>query len=345
MAIDSAAEVANIKAPILAVAGSEDVVVPPSVAEQIIAASTSEGSFSKVLKGADHTFCVFTGDPTALQNVTNETIQWFTNTLVYDIIDQDMTYSSRGSDIVATLVTPENAENYPLVVLVHGHGGSRDECFGYIDIANELAKQGVASIRMDFPGCGESNDPWVDNCLSNMCTDVNAAIDWAKANLPVTKVGIFGYSMGGRITNVLLSEGNAFDAVAFLAPATENGSLADPALYEMAKKDGFVEVTTFWGDKQQLSAKFFEDLMATDWETIKDAAKATLGDTPVLVLQAQDDATVSPEATAAMAAFYGAEITDASGNNHSYSFYSTEYPELRATIVNATAEFFAANLK
>ena len=53
----------------------------------------------------------------------------------------------------------------------------------------------------------------------------------------------------------------------------------------------------------------------------------------------------TPAATAAMAEFYGAEITDASGNNHSYSFYSTEYPELRATIVNATAAFFAENLK
>ena len=51
------------------------------------------------------------------------------------------------------------------------------------------------------------------------------------------------------------------------------------------------------------------------------------------------------ETTEAMAAFYGAEITDASGNDHSYSFYSTEYPELRATIVNATAAFFTANLK
>ena len=81
MAIDSAAEVANIKAPILAIAGSEDTVVPPSVADSIIAAATSEGSQVKVLEGADHTFCVFTGDDTMLKTVTNETIQWFLNTL------------------------------------------------------------------------------------------------------------------------------------------------------------------------------------------------------------------------------------------------------------------------
>lgn len=81
MAIDSAAEVANIKAPILAIAGSEDTVVPPSVAEQIVAAATSEGTQMKILEGADHTFCVFTGDNTMLQNVTNETINWFKATL------------------------------------------------------------------------------------------------------------------------------------------------------------------------------------------------------------------------------------------------------------------------
>lgn len=77
LGIDAVAEVANIKAPILAIAGSLDTVVPPAVADSIIAAATAEGSMVKVLEGADHTFCVFTGDPTMLQTVTQETIDWF----------------------------------------------------------------------------------------------------------------------------------------------------------------------------------------------------------------------------------------------------------------------------
>lgn len=81
MNIDYAAEVANIKAPILAIAGSEDNVVLPEVADQIVAASTVEGSKTLVLEGADHTFCVFTGDMTVLETLTQETISWFAETL------------------------------------------------------------------------------------------------------------------------------------------------------------------------------------------------------------------------------------------------------------------------
>lgn len=81
MSIDYAAEVANIKAPILAIAGSEDNVVLPEVADKIVAASTVEGSKTLVLEGADHTFCVFTGDMTVLENLTKETINWFNETL------------------------------------------------------------------------------------------------------------------------------------------------------------------------------------------------------------------------------------------------------------------------
>ena len=81
MNIDYPAEVANIKAPILAIAGSEDNVVLPEVADKIIAASTVEGSRTLILEGADHTFCVFTGDLTVLENLTNETIKWFNETL------------------------------------------------------------------------------------------------------------------------------------------------------------------------------------------------------------------------------------------------------------------------
>lgn len=81
MNIDYAREVANIKAPILAIAGSDDTVVLPEVADKIVAASTVEGSRTLVLEGADHTFCVFTGDLTVLETLTAETIAWFEETL------------------------------------------------------------------------------------------------------------------------------------------------------------------------------------------------------------------------------------------------------------------------
>ena len=104
----------------------------------------------------------------------------------------EITYESRGVQVPATLTIPDGVEAYPIVIMAHGHGGNRDEGAGYIAIANALAMQGIASIRMDFPGCGASTEPFTMNTMTNMKADVLSAVDYAKANLPVTTVGLFG---------------------------------------------------------------------------------------------------------------------------------------------------------
>ena len=81
MSIDYAKEVANIKAPILAINGKEDTVVPPETAQEIVDVSTNPDSQVLLLDGADHTFCVFSGDDTVLRTLVQDTIDWFNRTL------------------------------------------------------------------------------------------------------------------------------------------------------------------------------------------------------------------------------------------------------------------------
>ena len=260
---------------------------------------------------------------------------------------KDITYESRGVQVPATLVTPDGLDSYPIVIMLHGHGGTRNENEGYPAIAEGLAERGVASLRMDFSGCGESTEPFTMNNLSNIKADALAGMEWAKANLPVTKIGVFGYSMGGRAVISMLADGNTFDAVGMLAPAATNVKYGERAKTELpeAREKGFYTYTTVWGQVQELAPQWYEDLLATDFDDIKVAAKATLGDTPTVVLWAEDDATIEPAVSAAVAEYFGAKTVDASGNSHSYSFYTTEMPELREKIVNAVGDFFAEALK
>ena len=260
----------------------------------------------------------------------------------------DMTIESRGVQVPATLVTPDGVDEYPIVMLIHGHGGSRDECYGYPDVAAGLAEKGIASLRIDFPGCGDSTESFQQNTLTNMKADVLAALDWAKANLPVTKVGLFGYSMGGRITLELIADGFVPDAAAMLAPAADThlGFAGMFELYDDAKANGYTVYTTVYGQVQELSAAWFDDLLVYETiDSLLDAVKANIGTTPTMVIWGQDDSVVSPDTSAAVAEALGSETIDATGNDHSYSFYTTEAPELRELIVNGVADFFAANLK
>ncbi len=260
-----------------------------------------------------------------------------------------LTYESRGVQVPATLVTPDGVDSYPVVILAHGHGGSREENVGFAAIADALAEQGIASLRMDFPGCGESTESFQENTLSNMKADVLAGLEYVKSNLNVTKVGLFGYSMGGRITLELLAEGTAPDAVVLLAPAADNtdlkslfgGEEAYASLYETAKADGYAVFTTIYGQVQELSTAWFEDLAKYD-DVKTTAAAAWQG--PAEVIWGTDDEAVSPSVSAAVAEALNAETVEATGEGHGYGFYS-EDDTVRNTVANAVASFFAANLK
>src|SRR5882724_10514479 len=71
----------------------------------------------------------------------------------FDFTATTVTPVSRGVRVPAVLTAPKVTGKYPLVVMAHGHGGSKDENGGFTAIANALASRGIASIRMDFPGC------------------------------------------------------------------------------------------------------------------------------------------------------------------------------------------------
>ena len=60
-----------------------------------------------------------------------------------------------GLNLVGTLITPE-ASASRAVVLVHGGGVTRDESGFFTRLAEGLAEAGVASLRFDLRGHGES---------------------------------------------------------------------------------------------------------------------------------------------------------------------------------------------
>ena len=82
MSIDYPAEVAKIKVPLLAINGKADTTVVPETAQKIVdAAVNSPDAEVLLLDGADHTFCVFSGDDTVLKTLVQDTIDWFKKTL------------------------------------------------------------------------------------------------------------------------------------------------------------------------------------------------------------------------------------------------------------------------
>ena len=73
--------------------------------------------------------------------------------------------------------------------------------FGLARVADALGEAGIASIRFDFAGAGDSTEPFTKLSYTTMLADSNAALVWAVRNMPVDKrrIGGFGYSEGSAV--------------------------------------------------------------------------------------------------------------------------------------------------
>lgn len=215
----------------------------------------------------------------------------------------DVWIASRDVKIPVTVVQPTRSEGpTPLVLLIHGHGGTRHEAGGFTGVAQGLAEAGISSIRMDFPGCGDSTEPFSRNNLANMMSDVRAAEDYAIARLEIdqARIGLLGFSMGGRVALLLSAENRRYETLGLWAPSAVNGAatmktyLGGPTAYArmkaQAKADGFAPFTTFWGQEQQLGLQWFTDIEAS---LPADAVRDFVGD--LFVLYGDRDTVIVPE--------------------------------------------------
>jgi len=274
----------------------------------------------------------------------------------YAIESIDTTMPSRGVAVPVTLVRPVigGGRRYPLVVMAHGHGGSRQEAGAFPAVAEGLARRGVATVRVDFPGCGDSSESFAENNLSNMLADLQAARDFAQANADIdeSRVGLFGYSMGGRLAALLSKIDPRYTVMALWAPAVASGAAREKTefggqqnydmLKQAARDTGAVEYTTRWGTKLLLGYRWFEDM---EQSRPLDALAEFSG--PIMVLYGDaDDVVPPPIAKAALAAAASSgdvvEVVIPTAQ-HGLGFY-TERPEIAARVVEATVDFLSSRL-
>lgn len=269
----------------------------------------------------------------------------------------DTTVLSRGVQVPVTLVIPASADAagpVPLVVMAHGHGGSREEGGGYRLAAEAFAARGIASIRMDFAGCGDSVESFANNNLTSMLIDLQAARAFAAARPEIDndRVGLLGYSMGGRLVALLSEMDPSYRVMATWAPAVADGaerewtSLGPPGTYdslrEQAFRDGSVVYTTRWGTELELGYHWFIDI-----ERTRPLGALANFEGPLLVLYGDQDDVVPPAIpeAAIAAARNSSEVVRhvVAGADHGFGFY-TDIPALATEVVETTADFLQDKL-
>lgn len=132
--------------------------------------------------------------------------------------------------LVADLQTPDvMPKKCPIVILCHGFTGNRNGGLE-VGMAHELEAQGIATIRFDFNGHGESEGDFQQMTVPNEIEDARLVYEWVKADGRFGRIGIAGHSQGGVVTSMLagqLGKKALKGGVVLLAPA---GVLRDDAI-------------------------------------------------------------------------------------------------------------------
>ncbi|MDR1794837.1 MAG: alpha/beta fold hydrolase [Erysipelotrichaceae bacterium] len=271
-----------------------------------------------------------------------------------EIRDVEIT-TDRGSTTKATLVIPatdEPAGGYPLVILLHGFNGSRDEAGLFTDVANGLAEVGIASIRFDMPGCNESSEGFENYNMDTMLADTDTVLAYAKSviNVDDSKIGLLGYSMGGRVAAMFVTH-TSIDSMVLWAPAasaglsaiTLFGSVEDMSAMLQDNAPGTLFPYEFYGSVIDVPYAFFETVRDSNPEA--DLLSFT-GD--VLVITGGVDSTVpKPITDAVIAAMVNAHTVGnlvVPASDHSFGGYGSN-ADIYAQVIGSTVDYFARTLK
>ena len=180
---------------------------------------------------------------------------------------------TRGN-IPATIQLPAKSargEELPLVVLCHGFTGNRQGDGHFAPLAEDLVAHGIATVRLDFAGCGDSTEPYANYTLANMAADVDSVIGYMQATYGIGKTALVGHSMGGRLASLYPQLGQyPVTALALWSPANGTGlqgleflSIDNfAAVEELAARADAEGSVAAWG--VELSAAYIDGMRDSD---------------------------------------------------------------------------------
>src|SRR3989475_6850650 len=113
-----------------------------------------------------------------------------------------------GLHLAGTLVTPDGTPDR-VVVLVHGGGVTREEGGFFTRMAAGLAEAGIASLRYDLRGHGESEGRQEEMTLSAHLNDIRVALAHVRQVMGATVVSLLGASFGGGLVTYYAAKQSA----------------------------------------------------------------------------------------------------------------------------------------
>jgi pimeloyl-ACP methyl ester carboxylesterase len=164
---------------------------------------------------------------------------------------EDVIYYNKTAEVklCGTLTLPQTGGPFAAVILIPGSGpyNRNEEISGhkiFLVLADYLTRRGIAVLRVDKRGIGESTGNYAASTTKDFSNDVLAGIKYLKSvnKIDSTKIGLIGHNEGGIIAPMVASGTNEVAFIVLMAgPGLPGDELLSLQSERMAKAEGYPE--------------------------------------------------------------------------------------------------------
>jgi len=150
----------------------------------------------------------------------------------YPYNEEDIAYENKaaGVKIAGTLTLPRSRGAFPAVLLIAGSGPqNRDEellCHRpFLVLADYLTRHGIAVLRIDKRGVGESTGNFGQATYEDFASDALAGVEYLKARKEIEPdhIGLIGHSEGAAVAAIVASQSPDVAFIIMMAGVGING--------------------------------------------------------------------------------------------------------------------------
>jgi pimeloyl-ACP methyl ester carboxylesterase len=178
-------------------------------------------------------------------------------------------FPHNGLTLRSTLHIPDGpaGSRWPTAVFVHGFTSNRLELPNFVAMSRLLEANGIASVRFDLSGHGESDGDFFDVTITGEIAETRAVLAAVRAFdfVDSERIGLVGMSMGGVVAGIVAAEEPGIGALCLWSPAAiapfeiGKGYLKGRSLAAEIEEKGY-----FDADGYRMSPAHVEDIAGID---------------------------------------------------------------------------------
>ncbi|MCM8901105.1 alpha/beta hydrolase [Caldicoprobacter algeriensis] len=240
-----------------------------------------------------------------------------------------------GMTLRGMLHKPEGVSGkLPTALIFHGFTGNKMEPhFIFVKLSRRLEQAGIASLRFDFLGSGESDGEFKDMTLSGELDDAEAILNYVKSLefVDINRIFAVGLSMGGAVASMLAGRHpQDIAALCLWAPAGNMGQLIQERIKQIEAAGIDISSMEYFDLGGNLVGKaFVEDVQSLDIFKI-----AVPYDKQVLILHGDRDEAVPLKTSYRYLEIYGdrAKLHVIEGADHTFNKWEWEQEVIEKTV-------------